>query len=94
MKPDFANVYDAILNLGHDEEYEPRRIPPPTQHGPGSPGKIEELRRRVLAGEQLWNNFDEPICDRVAAEGKHTVGYAPPRCRVSFSGRKPIGADS
>jgi len=31
----------------------------PTHHKPGSLGKVEELRRRVAAGEYLWHPNDE-----------------------------------
>jgi hypothetical protein len=35
----------------------------PTKHGPGSEGKIEELARRYLEGEQLFQIGDSPECD-------------------------------
>jgi hypothetical protein len=36
-----------------------KRASEPTRESPGSPGKVEELRRRLWNGEHLWHDGDE-----------------------------------
>jgi hypothetical protein len=40
-----------------DEDYEPEKMPEPTGVPPG-PSKVEVLRARVDAGEELWHPND------------------------------------
>jgi hypothetical protein len=46
---------------GAGEPPQPTKGPPssPTAASPGSSAKVEELRRRLWAGEQLWHPLDE-----------------------------------
>lgn len=57
------NVFEAILKYGHDEDFLPEDVDgfQPTDEPAGSPGKIEELRRRVELGLPLWHTEDR--CD-------------------------------
>ena len=41
MKP--SNVFEAIMRLGHDEDFTPATKAEPTKHVPGSLKKIEVL---------------------------------------------------
>jgi hypothetical protein len=52
------NHYEAIQR-GQGRFWEPSRVPTPTSARPGSREKVEELRRRVERGEELWNAADE-----------------------------------
>lgn len=38
----------------------PLKEPTPTEHMPGTPGKVEELARRLWSGERLWSKDDAP----------------------------------
>lgn len=47
-----VDTMDGITN------WVPTKIPKPTEHPPGSNGKIETLRGRIMRGEQLWHVDD------------------------------------
>ena len=54
-------IFDVIREEGHDEDFDPSLYgppAPPVSHVPGSPEKLEELRRRVAAGEELFSPGD------------------------------------
>ena len=59
------NVFDAIARYGHDEDFMPRSRPEPTEHGPGSLGKLIELTRRVELGQVLHVPEDNRIAGTV-----------------------------
>jgi len=55
------NVFEAIKQWGHDEDYDPVPAQPrylSTDAPPGSREKIEILRRRIEWGQPLWHNDD------------------------------------
>jgi hypothetical protein len=54
------NVFEAILEYGHDEDFMPREGDEfsPTDAPAGSDEKIEALRLRVLSGMPLWHGED------------------------------------
>ena len=54
------NVFEAILEYGHDEDFVPREDDDfsPTDAPAGSDEKIEALRLRVLSGMPLWHGED------------------------------------
>jgi hypothetical protein len=54
------NVFEAILEYGHDEDFLPTENESfiATDAPAGSDEKIEELRRRVLQGLPLWHEED------------------------------------
>ena len=54
------NVFEAILEYGHDEDFVPNedKCFIPTDAPAGSEAKIEALRKRVLSGQPLWHNDD------------------------------------
>lgn len=55
------NVFEAILKYGHDEDFEPEApddVFAPTEALPGTPEKIDVLRRRVELGLPLWHSED------------------------------------
>ena len=59
-KKQITNVFEAILEYGHDEDFVPnegeRFIA--TDAPAGSEEKIEALRKRVLSGMPLWHGED------------------------------------
>jgi hypothetical protein len=54
------NVFQAILETGHDEDFAPVESDEftPTDAPAGSPEKIEVLAQRILRGEPLWHPAD------------------------------------
>lgn len=54
------NVFDAILQFGHDEDFAPRESDDfhPTEAPAGSPEKLAILARRVEEGLPLWHPED------------------------------------
>ncbi len=59
-KKKITNVFEAILEYGHDEDFVPHEGDEfqPTDAPAGSDEKIEALRQRVLSGMPLWHNED------------------------------------
>lgn len=59
-KKNINNVFDAILEYGHDEDFVPDDGDGfvPTDAPAGSDEKIEALRQRVLSGQPLWHGED------------------------------------
>jgi hypothetical protein len=54
------NVFDAILQFGHDEDFVPQETEEynATEAPAGSHEKLEILARRVQAGVPLWHPED------------------------------------
>lgn len=52
------NIFEELELKRHDEDYTPKPCRTPCEHAPGSVGKIEELRMRVLRGEELFHPMD------------------------------------
>jgi hypothetical protein len=52
------DLLDYIDEWNTDDGFEATIIPEPTQHEPGSPGKVEVLAERLRLGHQLWNEKD------------------------------------
>ena len=54
------NVFEAILESGHDEDFVPVETDEffATEAPAGSRQKIEVLAQRVLRGEPLWHSDD------------------------------------
>ncbi len=54
------NVFEAILEYGHDEDFVPTESDEfiSTDAPAGSEAKIEALRERVLSGMPLWHEED------------------------------------
>ena len=60
-KKNVKNVFEAILEYGHDEDFSPDNESNDfveTDAPAGSSEKIEVLRQRVLAGVPLWHEAD------------------------------------
>ena len=59
-KKQITNVFEAILEYGHDEDFVPREDEnfTATDAPAGSEEKIEALRQRVLSGMPLWHGED------------------------------------
>ena len=57
-----SNVFEAIMRLGHDEDFTPATEAEPTKHVPGSLAKIEVLDQRVARGQPLWHPDDKQDC--------------------------------
>ena len=55
-----TNVFEAILEYGHDEDFVPNEgdLFNATDAPAGSEEKIEALRKRVLSGQPLWHGED------------------------------------
>lgn len=60
MKSKYGNVFEAIVEAGHDEDFEPRDSDQfiASDAPAGSRGKIDELCRRVELGLPLWHPED------------------------------------
>ena len=60
VKKDITNVFEAILEYGHDEDFVPHESIDfsATDAPAGSDEKIESLRLRVLKGQPLWHEED------------------------------------
>ncbi|HEX7446766.1 MAG TPA: hypothetical protein VF306_04430 [Pirellulales bacterium] len=56
------NVFDAIIQFGHDEDFAPRVSEEfvPTDAPAGSQAKLEALARRIEQGVPLWHPDDRP----------------------------------
>lgn len=54
------NVFEAILECGHDEDFVPTETEDfvPTDAPAGSKDKIEVLAQRVMLGLPLWHDED------------------------------------
>jgi hypothetical protein len=54
------NVFDAILEFGHDEDFAPMESDEfvPTEAPAGSQEKLETLARRIQMGAPLWHPDD------------------------------------
>lgn len=54
------NVFDAILETGHDEDFVPQATEEfrPTDAPAGSREKLEVLARRIASGQPLWHPDD------------------------------------
>lgn len=59
-KKKIKNVFEAILEYGHDEDFVPQETSDfvATDAPAGSDEKIEALRQRVLKGMPLWHEED------------------------------------
>ena len=59
-KRKISNVFEAILEYGHDEDFVPEASGDfePTDAPAGSDEKIEALRQRVELGMPLWHVED------------------------------------
>jgi hypothetical protein len=70
----FENVFEAIDQDGHDENFVPSDGSDfsPTDAAPGSNEKIELLRKRIAMGRPLWHDGDRG--DYVGL-----IGAIPPR---------------
>lgn len=49
---------DHLTFLGHDIDFEPLTNCTPTQTWPGTQARVEEYRRRVLAGQPVFHPLD------------------------------------
>ena len=60
VKKNITNVFEAILEYGHDEDFVPNESGDfsATDAPAGSDEKIQALRRRVLKGQPLWHEED------------------------------------
>jgi hypothetical protein len=59
------SVYGALMRFGHDEDFEPSRMPEPTDSPPGSLEKLLLLTKRVIRGEVLHHPEDNPVAATV-----------------------------
>jgi hypothetical protein len=55
------SVYGALMRVGHDEDFEPKRLPAPTAARPGSLEKLLLLADRLVKGEALYHPLDETL---------------------------------
>lgn len=56
LKP--ATVFEAIVLVGHDEDFQGRKGQAATTAAPGSREKLEILRQRIERGEELFHPDD------------------------------------
>jgi hypothetical protein len=57
------SVLQVLMSGGSDIGWEPEQASEPTDHMPGTPGKIEALSRRILLGQTLFNEEDRDDYD-------------------------------
>jgi hypothetical protein len=55
------NIFQALMTVGHDEDFEPATSGPRTLAAPGSFEKVEVMRRRIELGQKLFHPGDEWI---------------------------------
>lgn len=60
------SLFSEILRLGHDEDYNPKYEPKPTEARAGSTEKIQVLAARVIRGEWLFHPEDNPMSCTIA----------------------------
>lgn len=53
-----VTIFEALDELGHDEDFEPRAAGEPTAARAGTKAKLEVLAERVRRGEDLWHPGD------------------------------------
>jgi len=83
------SVFDVIIKMGHDMDFEPSVSALPTHHGPGSVGKIEVLADRVSKGLQLWNVNDADVFECPERQQIHSrQGCSGPRVVTMFPTRR------
>ena len=58
---DDHSSFGHLLSRGHDYDFEPIAKPEPTDAAPGSLEKLEVLARRLLRGEELYHEEDQPV---------------------------------
>ena len=66
------NVYDTINRFGEDNGFMPLPASEPTQALCGSEEKIQVMRERVDAGEELWHPEDSIIQDSSSLPQSHS----------------------
>lgn len=74
------NVYDMIRLMGDEGMFVPKPASEVCRFVPGTFEKIETMRRRVMAGEELWHPDDVVTFDDVVGgprrndSGQVTIG--------------------
>ena len=73
-EPKYHNVFDEIMETGHDEEFVPSVTDEfcPTDAPAGSPAKVQVLAERVRKGLPLWHPED-----RVSYVGMNGSSFRP-----------------
>ncbi len=66
------SVYGALMRVGHDEDFEPSRLPEPTDAPPGSLEKLLLLTKRVIRGEVLHHPEDNAVLATVEQQSEMT----------------------
>jgi hypothetical protein len=69
---DDDSVYGALMRVGHDEDFEPQRLPEPTDAPPGSLEKLLLLTQRVIRGEVLHHPEDNEVLATVEQQYEMT----------------------
>ena len=63
-----ANLFTELMLKGYDDDYEPRFFCQPTLHAPGSIDKINEMRDRLMRGEDLHHELDNRTAATIEVE--------------------------
>jgi hypothetical protein len=58
---DDDSVYGALMRVGHDEDFEPSRMPEPTDAPIGSLERLLVITRRVVRGEFIRHPDDNSM---------------------------------
>ena len=78
IRPYGENLYQAIIRIGHDEDFEPLPAELPTGALPGSDEKIAIMRRRIELGQAIHHDLDAR-CYKIAGEDHNSktvgIGY-------------------
>ena len=65
----------AFMMLVGDPDYEPSKLPKPTEATPGSLAKIDVLAQRAAMGAELWHPEDPVIRHKMSELTVGVTGY-------------------
>jgi hypothetical protein len=68
IRRDDDSVYGAVMRFGHDEDFEPKKMPEPTDAAPGSLEKLTLLGQRVIRGEALFHPDDKRLAATIESQ--------------------------
>lgn len=76
------NIFEAILAVGHDEDFLPRPCGEACDARPGSEERMKTLVRRAELGEELWHEEDMTLFSVLGHENR--PDFYPSSCFVPF----------
>ena len=80
MRKRQKNIFEAILEVGHDEDFIPQPCGRRCDARPGSDDRIAVLTKRVESGEELWHDDDVTLFSVLGHENR--PDFYPSSCFV------------